>query len=492
MSNSSWFQVDYPLEVGHGEVRAPNIIRRVVTVSMCVAAAFWWAVKSNILVSMSSFAKAIRELVLPPDLLTPLDKRAQRDLDEVRGARFHTAVHVILPPLVVVNICHAIVQMSTGRPLYECMGKLWLVLIREFLARYCSHFSPRVIASVYKASMSVFVVQMLLVEGPSGIPGRVMAGIVLLDCSVSLKHNVLFSAIYCFVTWKRQAQGGLPVAESLGHVMQEIHTCVFVCSILLLVEAGDRGRIRASVLSRQSGTAQQAVQRMLSAFCDAQLHIGPEMQIFTHSRPLVHFLGSGAGDVDTQDAFRGDCFLRHVTASDQQRFQEFLAATSALQSEGGDAHARAAGAPASIQVSLQSRGGGSVPVELFVVALPDLDDTLGFLMASERPGCFRGRRAWMRRGPSRWGHGPGRPSLPRLLVRRPRPSRPGSLRTPCWGGSPAHARRARPAPRPPRARPCPSPRAPLGAAPRQRPGFAACPCGSTPVARGCASAFWFL
>ncbi|CAK0818218.1 unnamed protein product [Prorocentrum cordatum] len=104
------------------------------------------------------------------------------------------------------------------------------------------------------------------------------------------------------------------------------------------------------------------------------------LQIITHSRPLVHFLGCGAGDADTQDVFRGDCFLRHVTESDQQRFQEFLAATSAVQPEGGDALVRATGAPASIQMSLRSRRGGHVPVELFVVPLPDLDDALGFLM----------------------------------------------------------------------------------------------------------------
>ncbi|CAK0910307.1 unnamed protein product [Prorocentrum cordatum] len=389
MPSSSWFQVDSPLEVGHGETWAPalNIVRTCVTVSMCIIATCWWAVKSNILASASTYAKTMRDLASPSDLLTPLDKRAQRDLDEVRAARFHTFVHVMLPPLVAVNLCYLVVHITTRRPSYECMGKLWSFPLREFLARY-SHFSPVVIAGVYKACMFVFVVQMLMVEGPSGIPGRVMAGICLLDCSVSLKNNMLFSAIHCFVTWNRQAHNGASTVESLEHVMQEIHTCVAICSILMIVEAGDRGRIKASLLSRQSDRSQQGVRRLLSAFCDAQVHIGPELQIITNSRPLVHFLGCGAGGVDTQDVFRGDCFLRHVMESDQQRFQEFLAATSALQSEGGDASARAEGAPASIQVSLRNRGGGHVPVELFVVSLPDVDDTLGFLMGIRETGAL--------------------------------------------------------------------------------------------------------
>ncbi|CAK0850848.1 unnamed protein product [Prorocentrum cordatum] len=399
-------------EVTQQEYLATLIVRCCISLSFCFLAASVWLDWGEFTASLHALMRSLQSPVSHCGACTSTDSRVLRDFNKARVARLQFVADTLLIPLsamfMPLVICMHVANPSDWgvvfRAVFMC-GRSWANLYWKHMRR-SPGFTAVDVVCLFKVFMCTMALRMCFASATSYLmygglwsAARATFAIFILDWKTSVRWNILLSAVTCVAVWQGREQivitdGVSSMAAFVHNVFIEVVTCALVCCASIFLEVCEKDRLKASLESNQSGRAYRAVQRLLGVLCDAQLYICPQLNIIAHSPHLVHLLGPEDQAGDTRSALLGCNFLRYVGESDQQRFQDFISATAALQSEDSPLKRVAAsvaedlnsgecamGPATSIQVSLCKDGGTHpIPVELFLICITDAGDAPEFLM----------------------------------------------------------------------------------------------------------------
>ncbi|CAK0904143.1 unnamed protein product [Prorocentrum cordatum] len=393
----------------HNEALAAIIVRSCIAICIVSLTRYCWQFRGDMATPHQSLKALILKLASVPSM--PLNDRFCKELDKARVARCKYFIDVLQVPITISFLVHLLLVSSTG----PCDWSLAFTAVYMF-ARHVAYlcykcyietncFSVSHIQVLFKVVMLAGAIRiyladtdLFLMNGGLRCGLRMVNAVLLLDWQTAVRWNAFLSAIVGLSIWGRLAElcvdGRSPRDVFIHHFVTELAVCVCVCAVAVLLEAGERHRIIASLESSQSGRSYRATQRLLSVFCDAQLQICPQSSIVAHSPHLLHLLAPRDGKDETRSTLQGESFVRYVEESDRQRFQDFISATAVRQSEDALLNRFAAspgehpkpdehtmGPATSIQVSLRKEGGGHpTPVELFLIPVADVDDAPEYLM----------------------------------------------------------------------------------------------------------------
>jgi len=399
MSSSSFF--DAALQ----EYCTTIFVRMCVSFSLCFFVADAWLSWGRFAASLYAWNASFKAMLSSPD--HSKQQVLRHDFIRTRVARWQRVMDAVLVPLsniaspllICMDACCA-VSWDSGlfcRVMF-LSGRHVATLYWKYYKHGLSLFGATCIFKVFVLSLAVRSyyadTQAFLIYAGFRAAIRVLLALLAPDCKTTVNWNLFLSAVTCLSVWERREQlridGQHGLAAFVQHVIIEVVLCALVCSAGVIQEFSEKDILKASRESR----AYRAVQRLLGVFCDAHLHICPRCNIIAHSPHLVHLLGPEDQAGDTRSALLGCNFLRYVGESDQQRFQDFISATAALQSEDSPLKRVAAsvaedlnsgecamGPATSIQVSLCKDGGTHpIPVELFLTYIADFTGAPEFLM----------------------------------------------------------------------------------------------------------------
>eukprot|EP00931_Biecheleriopsis_adriatica_P018744 TRINITY_DN13014_c0_g1_i1.p1 TRINITY_DN13014_c0_g1~~TRINITY_DN13014_c0_g1_i1.p1 ORF type:complete len:409 (-),score=39.42 TRINITY_DN13014_c0_g1_i1:838-2064(-) len=171
---------------------------------------------------------------------------------------------------------------------------------------------------------------------------RLLLGVVQLDFKASVAWAIvnLIATIY----------KGFQMSKGLSHdnsgtpiTLFEVAYAEFGSALLLVVttylfEHWERQRLHALVEAEESRNEKSSIRKLLSVFCDAIVHLGPELNMKGPHQKLCHILGAECETIRTTSrgyALDGEDFTKFLADSDKSRFLTFMkaAAPSDTQSE---------------------------------------------------------------------------------------------------------------------------------------------------------------
>eukprot|EP00747_Dinoflagellata_sp_TGD_P180097 gnl/TRDRNA2_/TRDRNA2_31989_c0_seq1.p1 gnl/TRDRNA2_/TRDRNA2_31989_c0~~gnl/TRDRNA2_/TRDRNA2_31989_c0_seq1.p1 ORF type:complete len:396 (-),score=43.05 gnl/TRDRNA2_/TRDRNA2_31989_c0_seq1:23-1168(-) len=131
--------------------------------------------------------------------------------------------------------------------------------------------------------------------------------------------------------------------------------------------------------------AQRSLHKLLSALCDAVLHLGPQFEIMTPAPQLfcvLHQEGDDIGrtELDSCRDFQNKQLTDYIATEDCSRFYSFI--SSSMKNASCAVQQDDAGLPAALHLHLQdsTTSGSRIPVELFHVYLQDTNGHPGHLL----------------------------------------------------------------------------------------------------------------
>ncbi|CAK0885246.1 unnamed protein product [Prorocentrum cordatum] len=399
------------LELSQQEYIVTFVVRGCIFFSFCSLVALICLGWNDTVASLFALRKVLRSPALPPRLCTSFDARVSKELNRARVARLQHVVDSVLMPI------SAGIFLPQGMFIYAADASDRSVVVKAVAmslrhlaslylkySRRSSGFSVVDIECMFKFFMACIAVRtyvedthvLFLMYGGFYTAARVILAVSLLDCKMSVRWNMVLSAVTCLSSWKRREQlcmdGHSSMAAVVHQCMIEMVTCALICFASAFLEACEKDRVKASVESSQSCREHRAVQTLLGVLCDAQLRICPQCNVIAHSPHPLDLLGSGG----TRNTVHGCSFLQHLLESDQQRFQDFISGAAVSQQRSQDfssEHVAASiaqgpsladcpmGHAISIQVSLRREGGAHpTPVELFLIHVGDVQEAPEFLM----------------------------------------------------------------------------------------------------------------
>ncbi|CAK0788223.1 unnamed protein product [Prorocentrum cordatum] len=385
------------LEVAQQEYFFTVVVRTCISFSLCCFVADVLLDWGGFVASLHACKVAVKSMFSPCQF-TSFERRRSRDFNKTRLARMVYALDLALLPFSALFMMLVICMYTVSPSNIGLAFRAVFMCGRHFATFYWGYLKRRY-GSYPVGGECIFKVVMLgiacrgyfadthsfLMYGGLWSALRVIIALLALDCSMSVRWNIYFSAVMCLSVWDRRGQlridGQSSMAAFFHHFMIELVTCVLVCAASVFLGVCDKDILNAS----RESSLHLACQRLLAVFCDAQLHICPRCGIISHSPHLVNLLGAEDGtrdmrSTDRRSTLHGRNFLQYVGESDQQRFQDFISATAGLQSEDSAADDPILGEcarrpAASIQVNLCTEGSANpIPVELFLICLDDAID----------------------------------------------------------------------------------------------------------------------
>ncbi|CAE8675623.1 unnamed protein product [Polarella glacialis] len=176
----------------------------------------------------------------------------------------------------------------------------------------------------------------------------------------------------------------LPASSTLFYGAHEFCVCVGACglqhAIRHVVLAMLRAQIRCQTMHNEVGVAR----RLLSAMCDAQVFLGPDLTIAGSTEQFSRLLMTQPSM--TNQGFQGVPFQNFVAEADKARFQRFIEEDSFLM---GNADAMNSPPPArSLHASLRDSASLQFSVEILHVRFLDADNQPRHLLGIREEDSF--------------------------------------------------------------------------------------------------------